>query len=173
MTDAREYAIKAHGEQTYGNEPYSYHLNQVVAVLSQYTDNQYLINAAWLHDVIEDTKIDYFELTRIFGSPVANIVWACTGVGNDRKARQASILSKLGVFPGAPMVKLADRIANVSANLAENREEKFNMYAKEHLLFASAVSPYVPAEMLEEYNKLIYEGYNRWGYTHHGKVETQ
>lgn len=153
---AEQYAKLVHRDQKYGDKEYGYHLEQVVAVLKRYTDEPLLIDAAWLHDVLEDTDTTYFQLARKFGPTAANIVWACTGVGESRKARQASILTKLHVFPGAPIVKLADRIANLRAGVDEGNKNKLSMYAKEHELFGSVVNPYVPSTMYQEYLKLIW-----------------
>lgn len=155
---AETYAITVHAGQMYGDKFYSYHLQQVVAVTSRYTTEQHLIDAAWLHDVIEDTSITYFDLTRLFGVPTANVVWACTGVGANRKARQRSILSKLALYPGGPLVKMADRIANLTATLEEERQDKFVMYWKEDREFSEVVQPYVPLKMFDEYKALLKQG---------------
>lgn len=156
--NAKLYAITAHGDQKYGEHEYVYHLQKVVDVLSKYTDEPHLIAAAWLHDVIEDTEYTYFDLTRQFGVPTAQIVWACTGVGASRKARQASIKTKLHIFPGAPEVKLADRMANIAMGIETKNVDKFSMYAREHYDFGPVVASYVPEEMYKDYVNLIKQG---------------
>lgn len=158
MLNAKAFAIKAHGDQKYGEHPYSYHLERVVAVLSKYTSEQHLIAAAWLHDVIEDTDIDYFELTRLFGVPTANAVWGCTGTGNNRAACQRSIKAKLEVFPGTPMVKLADRMANMQENLDTLNIDMFKKYMREHQDFGPAVAHLVPKAMYRDYLAIIATG---------------
>lgn len=155
---AKQFAIDAHGEQMYGEYPYSYHLNKVVLIVRKYTDTEELINAAWLHDVLEDTDVTYFDLTRIFGVPTANVVWGCTGTGNNRKARQASIKAKLGVFPGTALVKLADRMGNMQENLDTQNRDKFYMYMREHQDFGPAIAHLVPKEMYREYLNIIQTG---------------
>jgi len=35
MTSARDFAIKAHGDQKYNSEPYSVHLDQVARLVSR------------------------------------------------------------------------------------------------------------------------------------------
>lgn len=155
---AESYAIIVHSGQKYGDKEYSYHLQKVVAIISKYTTEQHIIDAAWLHDVIEDTSITYFELARKFGATTANMVWACTGVGANRRERQASIKAKLTIFPGAPMVKLADRMGNMEAGIEEENVDKFSMYAREHYDFGPVVASYVPEEMYKDYVNLIKQG---------------
>jgi (p)ppGpp synthase/HD superfamily hydrolase len=52
---AREFAIKAHGEQKYGEFPYSVHLDEVATIAKPYGESAEIV--AYLHDVIEDTSV--------------------------------------------------------------------------------------------------------------------
>ena len=55
---AKAFAIKAHGEQRYGDLLYAAHLAAVEEVLLRFGfRDEALLNAAWLHDVVEDTEI--------------------------------------------------------------------------------------------------------------------
>src|SRR6266404_6039028 len=60
ITEATRFAIDAHGEQRYRRKPYQVHLIDVVNVLRRFIDwddlPQEFIDAAWLHDVLEDTS---------------------------------------------------------------------------------------------------------------------
>jgi len=156
--DAEHFAKLQHANQKYGDEPYDVHLDAVVAVVKEFSSEGHIIDGAWLHDVIEDTDCTYFELTRRFGTPTANIVWGCTGVGKNRKARQASILAKVDVFPGAPLVKTADRIANVENNLATKNYSKWSMYMREQEDFIRHVEDYVPVAMIARLRKAREDG---------------
>jgi len=62
---ARDFAIQAHGDQKYGTKPYVYHLDQVAAIcctIKFHYDSETLRTAAFLHDVLEDTKVTHAEL---------------------------------------------------------------------------------------------------------------
>jgi (p)ppGpp synthase/HD superfamily hydrolase len=55
INKAKEFAIKHHGEQKYGDRPYSFHLDQVVSYLVPYGETAQVIG--YLHDVVEDTDV--------------------------------------------------------------------------------------------------------------------
>jgi GTP pyrophosphokinase len=73
---AKDFAIKAHGDQKYGVEqPYSAHLQYVVDVLVRFkVRSQTVLEAAWLHDVLEDTSVTEAELAREFASATVSLV---------------------------------------------------------------------------------------------------
>jgi (p)ppGpp synthase/HD superfamily hydrolase len=58
--------------------PYISHLMAVVLILSDYTDDEDTIVAAFLHDTLEDTDYTLEELREDFGGPVSEIVLALT-----------------------------------------------------------------------------------------------
>ncbi|QBQ73820.1 metal-dependent phosphohydrolase [Nodularia phage vB_NspS-kac68v161] len=124
----------------YGELPYHRHLNNVVNILKQSgCDDDTLLAAAWLHDVLEDTDTTDEELVDVFGSEVANIVNAVTGVGNNRKEKLENIASKIKACPAALPVKLADRIANMEAS-RQNNEKLYKMYRHELPRFTALLS---------------------------------
>ena len=140
IESAKAWALKAHGSQKYGQEPYAVHLYAVVQVLKDHNiAGPELVAAAWLHDVIEDTFITREDIAQGFNHNVADMVWACTGVGKNRKARNASIYEKIKSCPQAADVKVADRIANVEASQGTDLAK---MYAKEREEFDEAVCGY-------------------------------
>lgn len=136
---ARDFAVKAHGNQKYGSEPYIVHLDEVVAVLGEFgIKDENLLVAGYLHDVIEDTDKSMDGIASVFGSEVADFVWNVTGSGNNRKERSESILKKLHGDTAAIPVKLADRIANVRRSKASN-PGLFKMYSLEYYDFKQAL----------------------------------
>ena len=142
-------AIAAHGDQKYGKLPYWRHLQDVEEVLADYgfTSVEYQA-AAWLHDTVEDTATSIDDIFNHFGPEVSKLVWAVTGVGHNRKTRQASILKKLHNTKAACPLKLADRIANLESAIKEgNSSGKFAMYHKENEAFEKVVRKHVPEEM--------------------------
>jgi (p)ppGpp synthase/HD superfamily hydrolase len=135
--DARAFAVERHGDQRYGERPYVTHLAAVRAVLRDFDIDGALGVAAWLHDVVEDTPTTRDEVAARFGPDVAALVWAVTGVGENRKARNADAYAKIRAHPPAATLKLADRIANVEASATV--PDKLAMYRREWEAFAQAL----------------------------------
>lgn len=154
------YARFAHDGQTYDGKPYEFHLSQVAAILEQFgyrdEDSQ---TAAWLHDVVEDTPVTIEEIEHVFGMQISDIVFACTGIGSNRKERQANILYKLYHCPEACSVKLADRIANVEHGCRTGNKNMVQMYFNENAAFAEVVRPNVPAAMWDRLLKAFEKAY--------------
>jgi len=136
-TDARVFAEAAHADQKYGDAPYVKHLTMVRAVLADFGYGGALGVAAWLHDVVEDTPVSRQEVETRFGSDVAELVWAVTGVGADRKERNATAYAKIRALPAAAILKLADRIANVEAS--RDVPKKLALYRAEWGAFRKAL----------------------------------
>lgn len=120
--DARRFALRAHGSQTYGTgEPYCVHLDEVAgharrfAALFSPEDAKTLETAAWLHDTIEDTATTVEDVRDTFGPAVAALVSAVSNnprlhgreLHRDTYARIRST-GRLAVA-----LKLCDRLANV------------------------------------------------------------
>ena len=151
---AKQFALAAHGSQKYGNLPYEVHLTTVAEILGEVAPD--LAPDGWLHDVLEDTSVSGEDLAREFGEPVRARVWACTGVGRNRRERNASIAAKLALCPEAAIVKLADRIANMRAS--RSVPDKRRMYLREYPEFrasAAAVRPSLSASRREQLDRLL------------------
>jgi len=143
---AREYAVEAHGDQKYGDEPYVVHLDAVVAIVREADGSELAEAVAWLHDVQEDTDRNSAELERLFG-PVVSVAVSCVTDPNGpnrrtRKARLHAQLAKLDheqheSYRIALLVKAADRLANLRASEANN-ERLLKMYQREAKAFREA-----------------------------------
>lgn len=103
------------------NLPYVVHLSNVameIMIASCNTDNFNLglaVQAALLHDTIEDTSTDFAELESKFGSEVATAVSALTK-NNDLPKEQsmADSLARIKEMPSEVWaVKLSDRVTNL------------------------------------------------------------
>lgn len=129
---AQALATQAHQNQKYGVHPYTHHLADVVRRVKQITDNEEVIAAAWLHDTIEDTQVTYGDIERNFGTNVAKMVWAVTGIGHDRAAKMANAIEKIAQTPGAELVKSADRLSNAQASKDEKKMKLYQRYKDEH-----------------------------------------
>jgi len=134
---AHEFALAAHGDQKYGNEPYDNHLEEVVGLAKRFGGDETEITAARLHDVIEDTAVTKEQLAAQFGSEVAEIVDLLSNLGKDYNSKKATF-ERIRTNPKAVFVKLCDRIANTS------RGKKNDKYRKEQPLFKQIL--YRPGE---------------------------
>lgn len=141
LLKAKEFAVKAHGQQMYGDKPYVVHLEHVHEVMKQYRHSNtdlLILMAAWLHDVLEDTATSKTELVRNFGQKIADIVYRVTDEpGADRTERKRKTYRKIRGHMDATSVKLCDRIANVEAS--SDVPEKLKMYKNEYREFRDAV----------------------------------
>lgn len=133
-------AYEAHVAQRYGDdEPYLVHLFDTynVLLLFGHRDPE-LLASALLHDVIEDTPINYRGVLEATNEAVAEIVYACTDeLGRNRRERKVRTLQHLHAWTtqrgeAALTVKLADWIANVrNALLNDANKRKLQMYRKD------------------------------------------
>ena len=138
VTAARVLAALAHHGQMYGEVSYIRHCSRVVDILVGVNAEPDILAAAWLHDVLEDTSIDRRLIANRTNDRVADLVWACTGVGGTRRERNANIAEKLRECPAAAVIKVADRIDNVRS-CWENRDSRLFMYHREYPEFRRVV----------------------------------
>lgn len=138
---ARQLAHKAHAGQLYGPDLYATHCERVVNIL----DNACILDlppevlaAAWLHDVLEDTSTTFSDIVTACDAKTALLVQACTGIGANRKERNALIYSNMQQYPEAALIKAADRLDNVRSCVATG-DSRLEMYRKEQERFCSKV----------------------------------
>jgi len=145
MTDAvaraRVFAVAAHGEQRYGDQPYSVHLDAVVEILAPFGEEAQTVG--YLHDVAEDTPVSLEMLRTEFGERAAKLVSLVTDEpGANRRERKARSNAKLAAVAEedslALVVKAADRLANLRASAAGGVDSKLGMYRREHPDFRQA-----------------------------------
>lgn len=132
---ARAFAIVMHADQLYDGMPYVVHLDRVADIVRAAGGCPRMIAAAYLHDVLEDTKCTMERLAMLFGVHIAGLVYAVTGRGETRAERQQSILLHLQYMGAARLLKLADRVANVEYSVANGSTKKLAMYRKEAPLY--------------------------------------
>ena len=117
-----EFAKQGYGKQKddEGKSYFDTHIIQVVGILKQVTDDKDLIRAAYLHDLIEDTNIDYDYIKQFFGQRVADLVNEVTHEGNDDIGHWFPRLkTKDGI-----LLKYADRLSNLSRMNAWDEERQ-------------------------------------------------
>lgn len=118
---ARLFATAAHGakdqRRRYTEEPYIFHPAEVVALVKTVPHTPEMVAAAWLHDVVEDTKVGWDTVRQEFGPVVASYVRDLTDISQksdgDRPTRRAiDRTHTAGASPEAKTIKLADLIDN-------------------------------------------------------------
>jgi guanosine-3',5'-bis(diphosphate) 3'-pyrophosphohydrolase len=130
LDEAVTFATHWHGDQVRpAGEPYIEHLLEAVAVLvngAGVTDTE-ILQAAVLHDVVEDTDCTLDEVRAQFGDRVATLVDWVTKSGSRQE-----YLARLKTAPAdALLVKLADRLSNVQRLNTHPRPEKQRSYYQE------------------------------------------
>lgn len=108
LSKALEYAERKHKGQEYSGRPFIYHPIQTYSILaSQISPKQdeNLLAAAYLHDILEDTQTTLIELEQQFNKDIAGLVWEVTK-------------SEYNTFPylktrRGVILKFADRLANL------------------------------------------------------------
>lgn len=141
---AKRFAIRAHRSvyHKYDKKPYSVHLKMVVKYALKYIDlipetkRAIVIAACWCHDMIEDARITYSDLYKIFGSIIANIVYAVSNEKGKSRAERANNKYYKGISETelATFVKLCDRLANINYS-SKKGSSMLDKYRKEHKQF--------------------------------------
>ncbi len=119
---AYEVASKAHSAQLrYSGQPYIIHPLAVADILLGLGMDAQSIEAALLHDTVEDTNITLEELSELFGEDVANLVDGVTKLGrvplSTKEEQQAENVRKMLLAMSHDIrviiIKLADRLHNM------------------------------------------------------------
>ncbi len=140
-----EYATqvaKAKHKNMYGYRPYIYHLNHVTEIAKMHLFKDDILVSCMLHDILEDTDMKYVNILSQFGRDVAATVFAVTGQGANRVQRNEDMYRKTKGNYAATVVKLCDRIANLTISIEEGNEHLIDMYMKEHAMFVIELIPY-------------------------------
>lgn len=143
-------AVKAHKKQDRDGEcplPYATHPVDVLNLIRYdggVTDEE-LLAAALLHDVLEETDLDYDDLAAEFGTRVARVVKELTREEPDHaglspeeiwQVRTQTMLDEIDrMSDEAKVIKLADRASNLRAALLTRTGEDLNNYVRQsHLI---------------------------------------
>lgn len=141
--------------------PYGYHLDMVADAVKRYgnviceraDDVLPVLFAAYYHDSIEDARVTYNDVKKVAlqymieeqAKLATEIVYALTNEKGRTRAERANdkYYQGIRVTPYAPLVKLADRFANVTYSCAHNDALNARMrdvYRRELSHFLSAIS---------------------------------
>lgn len=158
---AIEVARKAHKGQKrkVSGQPYFYHPVAVAFILMSFKRSAKLtdlIVAAILHDTIEDTKLTFEQITKLFGSFVASLVLELTNDEKEierlgKKEYQKRKLLRMSSY--ALLIKLVDRLHNVSESpTAEMKNDTLELM--EDLLRIRSNMSRAQYELIAEIQKL-------------------
>ncbi|MBS9777775.1 MAG: RelA/SpoT family protein [Gammaproteobacteria bacterium] len=174
LIDCCFFAAQSHREQKRrSGEPYICHPLKVAEILAKEVRFDLpVLQAAVLHDVIEDTDVTKPEVEAVFGKEVANLVDGVSKLekesGLSPKELQARTFEKLvhamQADPRVVMIKFADRMHNMQT-LVALRPDKRRRIAREtldvYVPIASRLGMYIFKSELEE---LVFKQVHPWRY---------
>ena len=171
------FATKAHSGTTRKgtNVPYIVHPIEAAAIVSAMTDDEEVIAAAVLHDVLEDTEATREDLLARFGRRITNLV---ENESEDKrktlpaaltwKTRKQETITFLQTRADreAKMLALADKLANLRAIYRDQciigdkvwerfNEKAKNMHAWMYRSIAEALKELSDHPMWQEYSRLV------------------
>jgi len=136
---AKQFATIAHKRinhlRKYNNQPYTVHLSSVANIIASVTDDEEMIAAAWLHDVVEDTPATLYDVEKEFGTGVAELVENLTdiskpGDGNRLTRKTIDRQHIARASQRAKTIKLADLIDNAN-DICKHDTEFAELYLQE------------------------------------------
>ncbi len=117
---AKEYATRMHkGQYRKDGKDYIVHPINVANYVRQFKESSeldMLIEAAYLHDTIEDTNATYYDIVHEFGPGVASIVLELTtdeDMKNELGKKRYLQIKLKNMSSWALVIKLCDRLDNV------------------------------------------------------------
>ena len=141
VSEAIAFAVKAHDgmRRKNGDAPYILHPMEAAVIVGTMSDDQSLIAAAVLHDVVEDAGITIEEVEEKFGSRVGELVRSETedkraelppaATWRIRKEESLAVLKNTDDM-GVLMVWLGDKLANMRAIYREFKKEGNAMWQR-------------------------------------------
>ncbi len=177
------FATKAHSGTTRKgtNVPYIVHPIEAAAIVSSMTDDEEVIAAAVLHDVIEDTEATREDLLARFGRRITDLVmdesedkrrnFPAELTWKTRKQETITFL-ETRADRDAKMLALADKLANLRAIYRDQciigdkvwerfNEKDKNMHAWMYRSIAKALEELRDHPMWQEYNRLVEEVFGK------------
>lgn len=131
---AKQFAYEAHkGMKRKGKDtPFIYHLKLVNLYLESLTDDEEILAAGWLHDVIEDTPVTLEELKKEFNRTVCRYVELETEDKSlpwkDRKLKQINELKENN--SKVILIAFADKMANLTEMDNDYQLEKEKLWER-------------------------------------------
>lgn len=143
VTRAVIFAAQAHDgmRRKKSDLPYILHPMEAASIVGSLTENQEVIAAAALHDVVEDTPVEFEQIVETFGPRVAGLVWSETEDKREnlppeqtwrvRKEESIAILQETTDLE-VKMLYLGDKLANMRSIYQQWRLEGDAMWQGFH-----------------------------------------
>ena len=141
VSEAIAFAVKAHDgmRRKKSDAPYILHPMEAAVIVGTMTDDQNLIAAAALHDVVEDANVTIAEIEEKFGKRVRELVASETedkradlppeATWRIRKEESLEVLKNTEDI-GVLMVWLGDKLANMRAIYRDFKVEGVQMWQR-------------------------------------------
>ena len=122
-------------DRKYSQIPYIVHPLRVMRIVRSVTDDENMLVAAVLHDVVEDTPIEIETIANLYGARVAELVDWLTDVsspedGNRQVRKQLDLEHTANAPADAQTIKLADLIDN-TRSITQSDPDFARVYMKE------------------------------------------
>jgi (p)ppGpp synthase/HD superfamily hydrolase len=127
--------------------PYISHLIAVVLILSDYTDDEDTIVAAFLHDTLEDTDYTLAELREDFGGPVAELVLTLTEPKTGTNGAKLPWLEKKKLYAKQLKAGSEHALMVAAADKAHNFRTIVEEYHDDHKRFLQDFGPKIEERM--------------------------
>jgi GTP pyrophosphokinase len=162
---ALDFSIESHKEQfRKSGEPYVVHPILVATITAYFSNDEHMVIAALLHDVVEDTDTTLEEIEESFGKDVAHIVDGLTKImeirehelapsgANEKLLKSALTFRKMLIASiddvRVMVVKLCDRVHNM-LTLEALKPEKIKRIAEETLVVYAPIAHRLGISMIK------------------------
>lgn len=130
------FATRAHAGQVRKGtaKPYIVHPLEALSIVATMTEDQEMLAAAVLHDVVEDTSTTAEDIRREFGDRVATLVAADTNYKNSNdtwRSRKQAAIDRLTIASfDSKVVAMGDKLSNLRAISIDYREKGEALWAR-------------------------------------------
>lgn len=131
-------AVEAHSgtERRCKGFPYIIHPMEAVAIVATMTNDQEMLAAAILHDVVEDTDVTLEQIRELFGDRVAELVRHETAPLDENltwRERKTLQVEQLAAAPhDSKIVALGDKLSNMSGIALDYRQVGDEVWSRFH-----------------------------------------
>lgn len=131
-------AVEAHSgtERRCKGFPYIIHPMEAVAIVATMTNDQEMLAAAILHDVVEDTDVTLEQIRELFGDRVAELVRHETAPLDENltwRERKTLQVEQLAAAPhDSKIVALGDKLSNMSGIALDYRQVGDKVWSRFH-----------------------------------------
>jgi (p)ppGpp synthase/HD superfamily hydrolase len=134
-------AYERHIGQMYGDKPYMYHIDSVIAsVIRKWgSGNRAILAIAALHDVLEDTDLTEAQLVKRLGKDITKCVVALSKIVPDETYEQ--YIYRVREFHYSKEVKIHDTLCNLIESIMADSAYRVKKYTKQLQLLVQSSDP--------------------------------